>query len=151
MDSDIKLDGDRLHLEATSIHAKAADFILDSPERNKGAGGPFRRALVHDFQDGLTINWAKDYPGGVTINGVVNAPDKLNANAVKVSGDITIDRKDLKPQVFVLEPGGPHGGPRPKFTKPEYDRTPLDLGITIAELLKKVADLEARVVALERK
>ena len=31
---------------------------------------PYRRAFVHDFDDGLTVNWVNDYAGGVTINGV---------------------------------------------------------------------------------
>jgi hypothetical protein len=40
---------------------------------------------VHDFDDGLTINWANDYPGGVTING----PVKING-AVTVNGSLTV-------------------------------------------------------------
>ncbi len=32
-------------------------------------GGAFRRALVHDFQDGLTINFNGDYRWGVTVAG----------------------------------------------------------------------------------
>jgi hypothetical protein len=43
--------------------------VPDSQDRRK-ADTPFRRALVHDFDDGLTINWDDDYPGGVTVRAV---------------------------------------------------------------------------------
>jgi hypothetical protein len=55
-------------LDAAAVETTASDFLLDCPARHKGGPG-FRRALVHDFNDGLTINFAGDYPGGVTING----------------------------------------------------------------------------------
>jgi hypothetical protein len=46
----------------------ALDLCLDSPDRRKEQTNPHRRALVHDFDDGLTLNWDHDYPGGVKIN-----------------------------------------------------------------------------------
>ena len=61
------------------VKVEAGDLNVDSPARRKGGvtgSGPgsggtlYRRALVHDFNDGLTINWANDYTGGVTINGL---------------------------------------------------------------------------------
>lgn len=61
MSADIKLGENNVAVEAT-------DLLLDHPSRRKVAGGQ-RRALVHDFDDGLTLNWANDYPGGVTIIG----------------------------------------------------------------------------------
>ena len=61
MDSDLKLVGNQVRVEA-------CDLVVDAAERRKAASGQ-RRALVHDFNDGLTVNWADDYPGGVTING----------------------------------------------------------------------------------
>ncbi len=74
MASDVKLnDGsDRtwVTVEANVLNVKGSDVILDSPARRGGHGGPFRRALVHDQGDGLTINFNNDYPGGVTINGL---------------------------------------------------------------------------------
>jgi hypothetical protein len=69
MATDVKLDqgdGTFLHLEARVVKAVTSDFMLDSPSRHTGAG-PFRRAMVHDQSDGLTINFAGDYPGGVTL------------------------------------------------------------------------------------
>ena len=83
----------------------AADVVLDHPARRSSAAG-YRRALVHDYQDGLTINWASDYPGGVTINGTVKVPGKL-----MIAGQ--------------------------------------DISATIATLQGRVAQLEARVTALE--
>jgi hypothetical protein len=53
--------------------------MLDSPERRKNATG-FRRALVHDQSDGLTVNFNGDYQGGVSINGSIinlNGPGGL--------------------------------------------------------------------------
>ena len=64
--TDIKLmdDGDGW------VKVEAGDLNIDSPARRKGSTTQFKRALVHDFDDGLTVNWGNDYSGGVTINGV---------------------------------------------------------------------------------
>ena len=76
MATDLILDhdgGNSIVIDAAALKATASDFLLDSPHRHTGgqinrkAGG--RRALVHDFEDGLTVNFDGDYPGGVTING----------------------------------------------------------------------------------
>jgi hypothetical protein len=72
MPTDIKLDqqgGDWLVLEGSVLKTTATDLMLDSPGRRRGGASPHRRALVHDFQDGLTLNYASDYPGGVTVAG----------------------------------------------------------------------------------
>jgi hypothetical protein len=72
MATDIKLDqqgGNWLILEGSVVKTTAADLMLDAPSRRRAGGGPHRRALVHDFQDGLTINFNGDYPGGVTVTG----------------------------------------------------------------------------------
>ncbi|QXP53073.1 MULTISPECIES: hypothetical protein [unclassified Cellulophaga] len=42
---------------------------MDNADRRNGSG--HRRALVHDHEDGLTINYNGDYPGGVTIKGII--------------------------------------------------------------------------------
>jgi hypothetical protein len=54
--------------EADVFMATASDVMIDNPARRKN-NQPFRRAFVHDFEDGLTVNFAGDYPGGVTVNG----------------------------------------------------------------------------------
>jgi hypothetical protein len=72
MATDIKLDqqgGNWLVLEGSVLKTTASDFILDAPARRRGGPSPHRRALVHDPGDGLTINFAGDYPGGVTVTG----------------------------------------------------------------------------------
>lgn len=72
MPTDIKLDqgdGNWLVAEGNVLKTTAADFMLDSPARRRGGGGPHRRALVHDANDGLTLNFGGDYPGGVTVSG----------------------------------------------------------------------------------
>ena len=71
MPTDIKLDqqgGDWLLLEGSVLKTTAADLMLDSPGRRRGGTSPHRRALVHDAQDGLTINFAGDYRGGVNVS-----------------------------------------------------------------------------------
>jgi len=65
--TDIRFDGDWIHLEGTITKAATTDLMLDSPSRRKN-NTAHRRALVHDFDDGLTLNWSNDYPGGVSIN-----------------------------------------------------------------------------------
>lgn len=65
-------DGSFVVVDARVLKTTAADLILDSPARHRPNTRGLRRALVHDQQDGLTINYNRDYPGGVTINDVVD-------------------------------------------------------------------------------
>jgi hypothetical protein len=94
MPTDIKLDegdGNWMHLECNVVKITASDFMLDSSGRKQSAG--HRRALVHDQQDGLTINFNGDYPGGVTVDG-----------SLTVSGDLRSDvLTELKGQVAELK------------------------------------------------
>jgi hypothetical protein len=81
MPADLKLGGtdgktEWLIAEGAVFKAEVSDLMLDSAARRSG-GGPHRRALVHDFGDGLTINFKGDYPGGVTIRDA-----KLNLRVV---------------------------------------------------------------------
>ena len=78
-DSDIKL------LQG-QVKVEAPDLCVDSIARRKNST-QHRRALVHDFNDGLTINYANDYPAGVTISGAVNIG---NATINKVNLDSAI-------------------------------------------------------------
>lgn len=61
-DSDIRLVPGQVRVEAW-------DLVIDAQDRRKKPT-PQRRAMVHDFDDGLTVNWANDYPHGVTLKGV---------------------------------------------------------------------------------
>ncbi|MBQ1052264.1 hypothetical protein KBX50_27895 [Micromonospora sp. C51] len=85
MPTDIRLDdgnnADWISIEAAVVNARAADLILDSAARRGAGGGPFRRALVHNSEDGLTVNFNGDYPGGVRINGA-----RLNLRVIEQSG-----------------------------------------------------------------
>jgi len=73
MPADITLNGDDgnaewVIVEGSVLKAETSDLMLDSPGRRSADTG-FRRAMVHDFKDGLTINFNGDYPGGVTVGG----------------------------------------------------------------------------------
>lgn len=68
MSADIVLEEERIRLEGGVVEMTAHDLELDASARRSTSSGK-RRALVHDPNDGLTLNWAGDYPGGVTIQG----------------------------------------------------------------------------------
>jgi hypothetical protein len=80
--TDILLDdNETMTVVAPVLKVEGHDVIVDSAERRVPDGPSFRRALVHDQNDGLTINFGNDYPGGTTINGL---------NSLAVNGDIQI-------------------------------------------------------------
>lgn len=92
MATDIKLDqhgGDWLVVEGAVLKATATDFMLDSPQRRGAGGGAYRRALVHDFQDGLTINYNGDYPGGVTVAGNLAVNGEVKASGMDLHAAVT--------------------------------------------------------------
>ena len=105
MTTDVRLDqvdGTFLELQARVVKAIASDFMLDQPSRRKG-GGPHRRALVHDQNDGLTINFNGDYPGGVTIAGdLVVAGVDINAAIGKLQSAL-IDINSVDVRLATLE------------------------------------------------
>ncbi|MDQ2842405.1 MAG: hypothetical protein M3Y72_15440 [Acidobacteriota bacterium] len=128
MSTDVKLDqvdGTFLVLDARVVKAECSDFMLDSPERHTG-GGPNRRALVHDQNDGLTLNFNKDYPGGVTINAV---------RSLDVKGDLqfTISHHDE----LLLKGGNPP------------DET-VNLSDVIKSLRQDIASLKTQVSQLQK-
>ncbi len=96
--SDVRFDGEWVLIEGTIAKATTTDLMLDSAGRRK-ASTPHRRALVHDFDDGLTVNWANDYPAGVTVNSTKringhNGGDwvEVNSRVVSVKGaDLMLD------------------------------------------------------------
>jgi hypothetical protein len=143
----------------------AWDFCLDSPDRRKDQANPTapasnRRALVHDFNDGLTMNWGQDYPGGVTINGVVNVPTRLEVgDALEVTGAFRIGENRLTANettlfgkvrvegelqaakllvAFTSTIVGPQRVPIPVTI-------PIDVGSELATLKQKVAKLEKKI------
>ncbi|HMG72815.1 MAG TPA: hypothetical protein VK582_04885 [Pyrinomonadaceae bacterium] len=150
MATDVKLDqvdGGFLVLEGRVVKATAADFMLDSPAR-RIRPTPFRRALVHNQSDGLTVNFNGDYPGGITLNGVAEiiphfdpgtgiAKKPLSSGALVVRGDISFETPTHV--VVVGAPGGDPGGKT------------LSLNAELEKLQKQISTLQAKVAALEAK
>ncbi|MGY6519480.1 MAG: hypothetical protein ACXIUZ_12295 [Lysobacteraceae bacterium] len=79
--SDIRFIGNDVHIEGNVLKCTTFDIELDNAGRRSNASGK-RRALVHDFDDGLTLNWAGDYPGGIRLNGRVRV-DHLAGNHLR--------------------------------------------------------------------
>lgn len=70
--------GNIFSLNNNAVVCKTTDFIIDNDDRRiEGHKGPkeMRRALVHDIDDSLTINYEKDYPGGVYIQGKIKVEE----------------------------------------------------------------------------
>lgn len=80
-DADVVLDGKTLRLDGDLIVTGATDLMIDNPDRRKinnvVQAGLYRRALVHGFNDVLTLNWDGDYKGGVRIVGPLVANGSL--------------------------------------------------------------------------
>jgi len=101
--SDIKFDGEFVIVEGRWLKSRMWDIMLDAEDRRSNNVGE-RRALAHDFSDGLTINVASDYPGGVTIYGKVNVPGKLMVGARDVAALLdSLTAANLHARVTALE------------------------------------------------
>lgn len=85
--TDIRFNGATVEIDATFTKSISTDYKLDHPGRRRSGGGE-RRALVHDFEDGLTVNWANDYPGGVTVNNLRTARGFNNGDWLDVASRI---------------------------------------------------------------
>src|SRR4051812_11342966 len=74
-----------IQIQANFLYVQGSDLHLTSAERRRGGPtSPYRRALVHDWGDQLTINYAGDYPGGVHVVGT------LKAEAVSVQQELDV-------------------------------------------------------------
>jgi hypothetical protein len=153
MESDIKLDGHVVIIEAT-------DVILDAPERRTSPDG-LRRALVHGQNDQLVLNYNGDYPAGVSINGPIHvsgldplAPGSSDGGRFE---NVEIDRD----RVDDLNLGRLEEG-RPQIDvsiRPPLDiqalftnvKAPVDLVDEIRRLRRAILALDGRVKALEAK
>jgi hypothetical protein len=105
MPTDIKLDevdGNWLVLEGAVVKTTAADLMIDSPGRRSRPGG-FRRALVHDQSDGLTINFNADYPGGVTIGGNLKVNGAIRWSSASGPKDLSDTIRELSDIVRELQ------------------------------------------------
>jgi hypothetical protein len=144
--TDVRLDTggnqDWITVQAAKVEVKASDLMLDSSARRAGGDQRgYRRALVHDSGDGLTINWDNDYPGGVTLHGVTHLHPRQTAD-----DELQLER-GVEPLVVV------HGGIVYQTRKMRWGRQPEvaehNLGMEITELQRQVAELTQRVAALE--
>ncbi len=94
--SDIKfINNNEIEAECFSLKLTGADLKIDySPRRENNS--PNRRALVHDYNDGLTINWAGDYPGGITLNGDVKI-SKMSGTHLRIHHhDLHLDNENRR-------------------------------------------------------
>jgi len=149
MATDVKLDqgdGSFLVLEGRVVKATASDLMLDSPARRKGPN-TFRRALVHNQSDGLTVNFANDYPGGITLNGVTEISPQTPKGGGPVS--VTLDptprlklRGSLDFEVHSIPLLGSGG---------ESTVTTFTLHVELQKLQNQISQLKAKVAALEAK
>lgn len=135
MTTDIRLDagdGDRILFQANALQSEAADILLDSPARRKKSGG-HRRALVHDSDDGLTINFNGDYPAGVTIR---NA--NLNLRVIEQEGQETKLPKDAVTGtlLLVLNVWGPR--PTGEITQTGLRQSKLSLWLCVGRPLDRI-------------
>lgn len=149
MTTDVRLDqgdGSFLELDARVVKAISSDFMLDHPDRRNG-GGPHRRALVHDQNDGLTINFANDYHGGVTLTAVREiSPHQIPEDGTFIHVDptpILVVRGGLTFEVHSKSPltvGGDGGG---------LKVTTMSLIDELTKLQNQISALQAKVTALE--
>jgi len=148
MATDVKLDqgdGSFLVLEGRVVQAVGSDFMLDSPERRIGQK-PFRRALVHDQGDGLTINFANDYQGGVALTAVrVITPHQVPKDGTFVRLDptpILVVRGGIEFEQHSESPITDGGG---------LKVTTLSLIGELTKLQNQISALHAKVATLEAK
>lgn len=141
MPSDVKFDGDWIIVEGNWTRVRTMDLMLDAAARRIAQTG-HRRALVHDHNDRLTINYAGDYPNGVRVNGQTSmqalyVDDKGRFAGGIVTPSITLGQPAAPP---VVTPGGPPSG---------GGEWGLDVGAAIKRLEDEITALKARVAALE--
>jgi len=75
--SDVILNDPRVVVTGDALDVQGHDLELrDAKRMREPSTHTGRRALVHDFSDGLTINYNNDFPGGVTINDLKVIPPR---------------------------------------------------------------------------
>lgn len=138
--SDVVLDGDaQVTVLCENLNVLGHDVLIDAAARRSSNGPRFRRALVHDEGDGLTVNFGNDYPGGVTLNGVASVtplaqphlPGPQRKPDLVVHGGITYEVEGV---------AGIHGGI--STITVSVDGELAKLGLMISGLTERVAKLE---------
>jgi hypothetical protein len=101
MATDIKLDqqgGNWVVVDCQALKTTATDLLIDAPARRGNRPGSFRRALVHDQDDRLAINYGGDYTGGVTVAGKLVVTGEISVGGHAVGQSLS----DLKATVAGL-------------------------------------------------
>jgi hypothetical protein len=133
MSSDVILDdNEQVIVKCNNLNILGHDFILDSLARRKPGSPGLRRALVHNHNDGLTINFIGDYPGGVTIDSGLVVLGRISYTAPAV------------PPVTRPGPGG-----IPIIVKPGRAAFTAFVDEEISKLQSQISELVAKVAALE--
>jgi hypothetical protein len=89
--ADVRLNGDKVIVEGT-------DVCIEHPERRSGAGGAERRALVHDFDDALALNYVGDYPSGVRIFGPASIErGPLSVERLRIQEGLVVSAESVAP------------------------------------------------------
>lgn len=150
MSSDIVFNdgGEVVTVLCDNLTVQGHDLVLDSSKRRSDDGHGHRRAIVHDQNDGLTINFGGDYPGGVTIVGVSQIIPRGVGGDLVVRGGISYEvltwgSGDFEPGVIE------HGRVVKHPTGSLFQKVTVSLSEVIHSLQTKVSSLEARVAALE--
>jgi hypothetical protein len=154
MTSDIKLDGDGVIVEGKWTRLEMPDLMLDSPWSRQNQQG-LRRALVHDAQDGLSINWNGDYPDGVKIRSRLQVEDCIRTRDIIIvpeeSGEEVIPKPTPPVPPGSSAPGsggwGMEGSLNNTFGVLHVLR---DLYRRVIELRKEVEALKQKIAELER-
>ena len=144
--SDIVLDdSEQITVLCNNLKVQGHDFLLDSPERRRPGGSSFRRAVVHDQNDGLTINFASDYPGGVLLNGVTEIHPQRLAPGAGVSAQPTlVVRGGISYEADV-----PTGDVGQGAIEGETHTITINLDEILSAYQAEIVKLTARVAALE--
>jgi hypothetical protein len=131
--TDIVFDyNEQLTALCNTFKIQGSDLLLDSSARRHLNGPSYRRALVHDQNDGLTVNFANDYPGGVTINGV---------KALDVVGDLQF-------RIFNQTEIITHGVDPRNWEVVQATTETVKLSDIIKTLRREIADLQTQVARL---
>jgi hypothetical protein len=140
--SDVILDdgSEQVTVQCNNLHVQGHDFLLDAPARRKPNSPAFRRALVHDQNDGLTLNFGGDYPGGVKINGW--SPTSTIAGGITLDVDPLVVTGDIHFTIPVQVDAA--GNPR-------VDAEEVNLGDVITSLRSQIAALQAQVAQLAQR
>lgn len=154
--ADITLENDRVVVDAPFLLLKGnrkevgSDFEIDNSGRRTEHENPRRRALVHDFDDRLTLNWGKDYPGGVRILGDVGVPGHLDAGSIETHG-LVVTHTASSPGQVAGQPVDPARMPlrRVGGEGATTQTVTLDVGDELVGLRRRVAQLEAAVAVLQ--